>query len=274
MQHALALVLLLIPYLALARELKKRATLKVSYFSGPIIQQVQVFPVYYGQVTNQPLLDQFYQFVVKSSVMDVLGKEYSWPPTNQFISHGSWIGSYIDANVSSATALDDRTNVQPYLKGLIAQGQINVTLNTYIPVHFAPAIKITHLKTTTCVDVCGYHDTLDIRDLGIPGVSYVAYGIIPDLSTDACAQGCGSASEFENTCVTATHELTEAVTNPLFGLATGGRWPLAWYSTHGAVGEIGDICQNVVTTLKDEWRNTTWMVQTVWSNSEQKCTAS
>ncbi|KAJ3081564.1 hypothetical protein HDU99_005370 [Rhizoclosmatium hyalinum] len=119
--------------------------------------------------------------------------------------------------------------------------------------------------------------TMDIRNLNISGVPYLFYGVIPDITSALCFNGktCGPYNAFQNTCLIASHELFEAITNPMVGVAhNGARYPVAWYSVDdkNTSGEFADMCKDIGFEIEDE-DGSKWVIQTVWSNKAQRCVA-
>jgi hypothetical protein len=105
---------------------------------------------------------------------------------------------------------------------------------------------------------CAYHNTF------VHNGQNVYYGVMPDLG-GACASGCGTGSQLENTTSASSHEMIESVTDPDVGLAQNLAAPLAWYDE--ANGEIGDICVGQDATVAG------YTVQTEWSNANNACIA-
>jgi hypothetical protein len=98
---------------------------------------------------------------------------------------------------------------------------------------------------------------------------------MPNFQGSGCASGCGGSSEFNNACSTASHEIIEAITDPLVADATAFASPLGWYwySTDTCQGEIADICnQNQATFTGTDGK--TYTVQKSWSNAAAACIAS
>ncbi|KAJ3308009.1 hypothetical protein HDU76_004189, partial [Blyttiomyces sp. JEL0837] len=193
--------------------------------------------------------------------------EYNTP--TQKIGTGTFGGSYTETGTIKSS-LDDVNDIQPYLKGLITKGVIKPNANTYYAMHFGPGISITQGGSSSCVQFCAYHGTIDISSFNL-GTKYLYYGIMPDQG-GSCAGGCGSSSNtFNNLCSVSSHELVEAITDAAVGLATGNASPLAWYDQTN--GEIGDICNAQQGTVVGG-DGVTYTVQAQWSNSQNACIVS
>jgi len=239
-------------------------------FGGPIIGNVDVHPIYYG--TNVAFagaqMEGFYSAIVKSHWLGFM-TEYSrhnGASNTTVIGYGTsnaGISPKVDA---TKTALDD-TDIQAWLQGLIHDGTLKPTANTYYPIHFDPSYSITLQGSASCEVFCAYHNTLNLNGGDVP---FLYYGIMPDQG-GACAGGCGSASSvFDNLCSVSSHELGETITDPAVGAIAGQStyaFPCAWGDTTN--GEIGDICNAQQGTFQDG--SNTYTVQLMWSNTQNNC---
>ncbi|KAI9334680.1 hypothetical protein DFJ73DRAFT_36144 [Zopfochytrium polystomum] len=237
------------------------ATLK--YYGGPLIRNVQVFPMFYGEALYQKELTDWYKVVVNSSYMDILA-EYSTP--NYQLGRGSLIGTY-KFTTNLKDKLDDVADVQPLLRSLVKTGVLNPNENTYYPIHLRPSTSVIQGGDTSCVTFCGYHGTIDISD--ISKTKYLYYGIIADQTGD-CFGGCGaSTNPLYNAESVAAHELMEAITDPGVALAATYSAPLGWYDKTN--GEIGDICNAMQSSMVVN--NVKYVIQKEWSNQQSACIA-
>ncbi|KAI8613826.1 hypothetical protein BC830DRAFT_1169920 [Chytriomyces sp. MP71] len=230
-------------------------------YGGPVIPNVEVHPIFYGDANFQRETNAFYAGVTQSSWFDLLG-QYN-------VGRGSAVaGISVPADLGS---LDDVKDIQSLLTKLVQQGTIAPTANTYFPIHFAPGISITQGGQASCQAFCAYHGTLDVSGLGV-GIQYLYYGVIPDQG-GSCAGGCGSdPSAVNNMFSVASHELAEACTDAAVGVAAGTALgpPLAWYD--GSNGEIGDICNaQQGTTMGGD--GASYVIQKQWSNADNACVA-
>jgi hypothetical protein len=90
---------------------------------------------------------------------------------------------------------------------------------------------------------CGYHDAIE---------QVIFYAVLP---YPGCAGCLGDLAEFDALTSTASHELAEAITDPVPG--TG------WYDDMH--GEVGDICAWQTKRLGE------YVVQLEWSNESNAC---
>jgi hypothetical protein len=244
-----------------AREVEPNATtVALKYYGGPVISNVNVHAVYWGNAVEfQSHLNDFYGSVPNSSYMDWL-TEYNTP--TQTIGRGTFAGGTVITPSNTGTALKD-ADVQAELSAQMDSGVLPQSdgKNDLYMIHFPAGVKITAPdgQSDSCVVFCAYHGTFKKGD------TMVFYGIMPDLAHDGCEQGCGTSQGQDNTTSVSSHEMVEAITDSAVGLATAVGAPLAWYNT--SQGEIGDICNGKQGQMNG------FTVQLQWSNHAKKCTA-
>ncbi|KAJ3064954.1 hypothetical protein HDU98_011657 [Podochytrium sp. JEL0797] len=244
---------------------EKRATVpsgaRLTNYGGPVIPNVQVQPLWYGNANYQSNLNSFYAGVTQSAWFDTL-QQYN-------VGRGSALPGFSIAGATSTT-LDDTNDIQPMLIAMVKAGTITPTVNTYFPIHFGPGISITQGGGGSCAVFCAYHGTVDISSLNV-GTQYLYYGVVPDQGGN-CAGGCGTNQlPVNNLFSVSSHELAEAATDPAVGVASGNAPPLGWYDTVN--GEIGDICNaQQGTTVGGD--GATYVIQLQFSNAANACVAS
>ncbi|KAI8616601.1 hypothetical protein BC830DRAFT_189588 [Chytriomyces sp. MP71] len=241
----------------------------VLYYGGPVIAKVEVNPIFLGKaVLNQSSITAFYKFLVKSSHMDILTKEYSTNSTK--IGYGSVKSTRLETNKTYTNRQQfDDTDVQAYLLSLLKANAIKPNKNSYYPIYFPPGVVLTQKGVQSCVSFCAFHGTMDISVQTKGKVLYLYYAVFPD-QTGKCNGGCGNGTPFENLCSVSSHELTEAITDPAVSLASRVEAPLAWYDATS--GEIADICNAQQANMTDK-NGKKWVVQKIWSNSLKQCIA-
>jgi len=256
----------------------------LKYYGGPIIQNPKIVAVFWSSnvpsaiTTQMPL---FYSQIVESSFFDWLS-EYNTvglngqdgqPGSNQGISHGAFAGGYTlnpsrcagtaactvsDAQIQDElTAQIDAGNLPAPRSGCDGQNQ------TIYAIHFPANVTITYPGGSSCSTFCGYHGGGMYKGMAI------AYTVNADVTTGACAGGCGSSvSPISNQTAVASEELFNAITDPGIStsISTPGR-PLAWYAEN--CGEVGSICDAQQATIM--MGSTTWTVTKVWSNVARDC---
>ncbi len=220
---------------------------------GPVLEAVEVVTIYWGAAwgsgTNATLagqLDQFFDFLLTSSYMDLL-TEYSTATTT--IRHGRRIQSAHIAGTEPGTVTptgrqvtDDQ--IQQALRGWITAGTVSATTaNTLYFIYLPPSVlSLMSNGMRSCTDYCGYH--------GAAGNVY--YAVIPYADCNGCVF---PGNLLDTLTEVSSHELAEAITDPALN---------TWWDP-GTQNEIGDICNRQTTRLGG------FLVQTEWSNAQSAC---
>jgi hypothetical protein len=220
----------------------------LTYRGGPLLAAVQVFTLYVGNAWSSPQqkalaakLDAFFTFILTSQLIDQLG-EYDVP--NVTIEHGKFLGSTTLSSIAPPASVTDAW-LQETLQQAIGAGAPvpqpgpNILYFLYLP----PGITLVQGGARSCQAFCGYHDSI--------GTS-TCYAAMPYPN---CAGCLGNLSALDALTSTSSHELCEAITDPVPG--TG------WYDDTN--GEIGDICAWQTRKLG------AYTVQLEWSNDQQRC---
>jgi hypothetical protein len=232
---------------------------KLKYYGGPVLGNPKVVAVMWGAVdsTTASKAGAFYAALLASPAFSWL-TEYD--TKTQKIGAGSFEKS---VRITPANKSKNLTDAQ-VAKELAAQIKKKTLpapdADTVYMVHFAPGIHIDLDGSGSCESggFCGYHNAYK------SGSKVIAYAVLPDMGTGSgCDLGCGSGASFDRVTAVASHELTEATTDPQVGLAKGLAAPLAWYDPNG--GEIGDLCAGETGKVKG------YVVQKEWSNSANAC---
>jgi hypothetical protein len=219
---------------------------KLTYRGGPLLSAVEVFTAFWGspwQGAESQLAAQvnaFFGYVLTSPLMDQLA-EYSEP--NRPIGHGSVLGTGVITSRQPGRIVTD-AEIQALVQAEIRSGTLpKTTANTLYFVYLPPGVTVELSGQRSCSAFCGYHDS-------IGGAVYYAVMPYPDCS------GCvGALAVLDALTSTSSHELCEAVTDPVPGQG--------WYDDVN--GEIGDICSWQTKRLGQ------WTVQLEWSNRQSKC---
>ncbi|HEV2103380.1 MAG TPA: hypothetical protein VGR58_11440 [Candidatus Acidoferrum sp.] len=215
----------------------------LTYRNGPLLTNVEVFTLFWGtawqEAANTQLSQQmnsFFDFILTSPLLDQLA-EYSVPGKN--IGHGKHIGSKILTAPEPGKTVQDSA-IQALLKSELASGTIPpANANSLYFVFLPPGSTVKQSGSASCKDFCGYHDATP---------DSVFYAAMP---FPGCAGCVGGLAVFPALTSTSSHELCEAITDPIPGQG--------WYDD--ANGEIGDICawktkQLGAYTVQLEWSNT------------------
>jgi hypothetical protein len=221
---------------------------QLTYRQGPLLTNVEVFSFYWGSRWQQDpyagyasQIDGFFNYILTSPLLDQLG-EYSVP--GQTISQGTYAGSVIVTDDDPASSVSD-TDIQNFIQGQIMSNMSvpQASPNTLYFVYVQPGTTVVMGGSASCQAFCGYHNDIS---------GQVFYGVLPYPSCQGCT---GGMDEFSSLTVTTSHELCEAITDPVPGQG--------WYDDNN--GEIGDICAWQTKTLGD------YTVQLEWSNQQGQC---
>lgn len=219
----------------------------LTYRNGPLLTAVQVITVFWGsawqQTPNSSLfqqINQFFDYILTSQLIDQLG-EYSVP--GQTIGHGARIATIVLTSPALGKSVQDKA-IQQLLQQQIDAGTLPATNpNTLYFVFLPDGVQAVQGNTASCQSFCGYHDSFG---------SNVYYAVMP---YPGCAGCTGGLAVLDALTSTASHELCEAITDPIPGQG--------WYDDSN--GEIGDICAWKTRTLGS------YTIQLEWSNQAGSC---
>ena len=220
----------------------------LSYYGGPLLKNVKVYTIFWGRtwtgrlgtVSLRSKINLFFKKILVSPLIDQL-HEYNRP--GKTIGHGSLIGTKVitaGAPVTSVTDTVIRTQIQ---KWIAAHTIPAPTADTLYFVYTDMGVKVIMGSGSSCTSFCGYHNNIG------PGIFYAV------MPFPGCAGCLGGLSVFDALTATSSHELCEAITDPIPGRG--------WYDT--AHGEIGDICAWTFKTVSG------YKVQKEWSNAANAC---
>ena len=219
----------------------------LTYRNGPLLTNVEVFTIFWGaawQDGANTLLSQqmnsFFDFILSSQLLDQLN-EYSVPGKN--IGHGKRIGTELLTAPAPGKTVQDSA-IQSMLKSELANGTLPAAnANSLYFVFLPPGSTVKQGGSASCKEFCGYHDATP------DGVFYAA------MPFPGCTGCIGSLTLFPALTSTSSHELCEAITDPIPGQG--------WYDDNN--GEIGDICAWKTKQLGP------YTVQLEWSNTAGSC---
>ena len=219
----------------------------LKYRGGPLLTSAQVFLFFWGDAWKQdPLaglmrqLNDFFEYVVTSPLIDQLG-EYGVP--DDTIGYRAPAGAIALMSTPPSNVQD--SDIQQLVQEEIASDPAvaQPTPNTVYFVFLPPGVSSGLDGGSSCVNFCGYHNAID---------GQVFYAVMPYPDCSGCA---GGGAVFDAMTVTSSHELCEAITDPVPGQS--------YYDDQN--GEIGDICAWQTKRLGQ------YMVQTEWSNQQGRC---
>ncbi len=223
------------------------AAAQLTYRGGPLLTAVQVVTVFWGaawseapQRATATRLNDFFRFVVSSAYLDQLA-EYSVP--RQTIGRGGYAGTATITDAPLGTSVADGAIQQTLDQHVATKALPAPTPNSLYFVFLPPGVTVVAGEDRSCQVFCGYHD----RTAG-----GLYYAVVPSPDCTGCL---GGLAPLDALTSVASHELGEAVTDPVPGQG--------WYDD--ANGENGDICA---------WENKNlgaWTVQKLWSNRAGAC---
>ena len=224
------------------------ATPQLVYNGGPLLTSVQVFTVFWGSAWQQsplsaliPELNGFFDAILTSALIDQLA-EYS---TSQYqIGHGTRVGTVTLTTPEPGTSIAD-SDIEQMLNNAIASNSAfpKPSANTLYFVYLPSGVTVTMGGSSSCQSFCGYHNDIN---------GQIFYAVEP---YPGCAGCTSSFSPFDALTITSSHELCEAITDPVPGQG--------WYDQNN--GENGDICAWQTKQLGN------YTVQKEWSNSSKTC---
>ena len=219
----------------------------LTYRNGPLLTAVEVFTIFWGaawetqQANTAKQLNAFFDFILTSALLDQLA-EYSVP--GKSIGRGSRVGTDTITSPAPSSSVSD-AEIQSFLQHELAAngGLPAATPNTLYFVFLPPGVTVGAFGGKSCRDFCGYHDAIQ---------SQTFYAVMPFPGCSGCK---GGLSQLDALTTTVSHELSEAITDPVPGQG--------WYDDTN--GEIGDICA---------WQSKTlgaYKIQLEWSNKAGRC---
>jgi hypothetical protein len=231
---------------------------KLTYGGGPLIDDVEIYAVYWGSKidpTTTGALPHFFSAISGDAPYMQMLSEYD---INNFVlGRGSFKAAVTDAHAPQGV-LDPTTNtftiqdadVQAELSRLVDEGALPQPNGKNI---FMVYFDAQTLLPGACVAYCAYHSSFQRNT--VP----TYYGILPDLGHNGCQDGCGFDTVLNNLQSTSSHELVEAMTD-----ADVGDNNFAWTDPNSG-NEIGDICT--------DWDGIAngFNVQSQWSNESNGC---
>ena len=220
----------------------------LTYRGGPLLTSVEVFSIFWGAAwldsANSPLIQQlnsFFDFILASTLIDQLA-EYNVP--GKSIGRGVLAGTRVDTTTDPGKSVTD-ADIQKFLQAGISDGTFPApTPNTLYFLYLPPGTQVKQGTSASCKDFCGYHDATPTGD--------IFYAVMPFPGCSGCL---GSLETFTALTSTSSHELCEAITDPIPGQG--------WYDDNN--GEIGDICAWKTKQLGN------YTIQLEWSNNAASC---
>lgn len=219
----------------------------LTYRGGALIASVKVFQFFWGDAWQSSAqsalvqqLNNFFEFAVTSPLIDQLA-EYDAP--GFAVTHGSRTGAIAPTTPPPPQVAD--TDIQALIQQAIASDPAvpKPSPDSLYFVFLQPGTTVSLEGGSSCANFCGYHSDIDGK---------IFYAVMPYPDCGGCTDG---VSVFDALTVTSSHELCEAITDPIPGQG--------WYDDQN--GEIGDICAWQTRRLGS------YTVQLEWSNKAGRC---
>jgi len=172
--------------------------------------------------------------------MDQLG-EYSVPGKN--IDHGKRTGTATLTSPAPNASVQDSAIRQLLQQEIAAKNLPAPTSNSLYFFFLPPGVQVVLGGSASCREFCGYHDSTGDN---------IFYAVMPYPGCSGCT---GGLSVVDALTSTTSHELCEAITDPVPGQG--------WYDDSN--GETGDICAWKTRTLGGH------TIQLEWSNNAGSC---
>lgn len=227
------------------------ASPKLIYNGGALIENVEVYTIFWGKNWDSSAIykslaqniNNFFTSILISPLIDQLS-EYSTTTPKYTIGHGTLIGTkniVVHAPASGKSITDSA--IQKALQSWITAGAIApVSPNRLYFIYTDLNVKVIMGGSSSCTNFCGYHNNM--------GKTY--YAVMPFPSCSGCL---GGLNVLDALTGTSSHELCEAITDPIPGAG--------WYDQVN--GEIGDICGWKFKKISG------YNVQLEWSNISGSC---
>jgi hypothetical protein len=220
---------------------------QLTYRGGPILSQAEVFTLFWGMAWQDAAhsalskqLNEFFDFILTSKLMDQLA-EYN--VDGMTISPGSRRGSLTFTGSEPGASIED-AEIQRLLREQVASGALPpANANSLYFIFLPPGTAVRQGGGESCADFCGYHDSTGDN---------LFYAVMPYPDCQGCLGGLATPDALT---ATASHELCEAITDPVPGRG--------WYDD--AHGEVGDLCAWKTKKLNR------YVVQLEWSNAAEAC---
>lgn len=224
------------------------ATAHLTYNGGALITNVQVFAIFWGKkwgttptsVQLMQNLNSFFTAILVSPLIDQLA-EYNVP--GKAIGHGSLLGTKLIKTNAPKSSITDSA-IQTQLQQWIQTGVVPPTTpNTLYFIYLDPGVVSVMGGARSCQNYCGYHNN----------AGKVYYAVMPYPTCSGCL---GGMVAFNALSGTSSHELCEAITDPVPGSG--------WYD-NADNQEIGDLCAWNFKQVAG------YTVQLEWSNQQNNC---
>lgn len=227
----------------------------LDYNGGPILESASIVTVTFPGDDKRVELEEFGDTITQTPWWDAVSEGYCGQ--GKCVGRGKSGGhvalteaaakSYTDSSQGSASSIQD------FIRRLVADGTLPAPdgKNTLYAFYFPVGTSIDLDGSQSCREFGAYHNSTDVTPPG-GALTRVAYAIMPRCGTN-----------FNQLTISASHEFTEAATDPYVG-----HNDIAYYmrnqlwSMFG--GENADLCVN--SGFGGAHKEGKWVVQRSWSN--------
>jgi hypothetical protein len=223
----------------------------VAAHGGPVIPQIEIVPVYFGDDPLQADLEDFNTWIVGSDYWKTVGADYGVLP-------GSRLPAVHFASVPATNTSD--TDIAAWVSARVADGSLPKPSGQTVFGLFYPSgvtIMADGGTSTSCTGFAGLHQSVSMANS-------VYLGEVPFVIIPRCSFSAGD--ELIIATDVASHEYIEAATDPFsedpawFLDGKVGQPLEAWQMLNGL--EVADLCENQSYDVVDGFT-----VQDIWSNS-------
>lgn len=237
----------IVPLHPYAREAAAAAP-QLTYRGGPLLTSVEVFSIFWGTAWQDPAnvtlitqINSFFDYILASPLIDQLA-EYN--VSGKSVTRGVLLGTKTVTTDSPGKTVTDAA-IQQFLQAQISANTFPApTPNSLYFLYLPPGTQVTQGGAASCKDFCGYHEATPTNE--------IFYAVMPFPNCSGCL---GGLDTFQALTSTSSHELCEAITDPIPGQG--------WYDDNN--GEIGDICAWKTKQLGN------YTIQLEWSNKSNSC---
>ena len=249
---------------AIVECLEPRKLLTVTFGGGPLLANVQVQGVYLGADwqnvaathTQQTQLEGFNSSIVAGAYMDMLTS------AGYGVGRGTAAAGYIDPlNLNKTSYLQD-SQIQAELQAQITAGHLQApNANRLYVVYVEPGVAIRTSDGATSINTfLGYHDSFTGRTASGSSINLYYAVIAYPGGRNPTSSSQGFATDLDEMTDVASHELGEAVTDPIPGLG--------WYDFN-LDGEIGDLTNLGYSSNLHVTRLNGYLVQNLVNKNDQ-----
>ncbi len=217
----------------------------VSYYGGGILAQPEVVTVTFQGDALAQQFEQFGDQILQTCWWDTVRQGYC-DTSNNCIGRGVVPATpHVELPMPAAASYTDQA-LRSFIQSEVASGAFPPPApGTIYAMYFPGSTVITSGAGTSCTNFGGYHGSVTVTPQGGTAAT-VTYAVIDECPTF------GGTSVLDQTTVTASHEFTEASTDPFASMGNYGyiidyndSQNLGWEGW-SIGGEVGDLCVDLL----------------------------